>query len=165
VITPRELADSQGVLREGSEAGDRQLSVGIISGTLLPSPPLRSQRSLRDRETGAMLKIAVVTPYYIENEDILQKCHESVLRQSYPCTHILVADGHPKSLFDEQPKAMHIILPQANGDMGNTPRAIGGILADAYGFDGSPISMRTTGMTLCIMRGLSRRMRRIIRSR
>ena len=82
-----------------------------------------------------MLKIAVVTPYYKENDDILQKCHVSVLSQSYPCTHILVADGHPKSLFDEQPKTMHIILPQANGDMGNTPRAIGGILADAYGFD------------------------------
>jgi hypothetical protein len=59
----------------------------------------------------------------------------SVLHQSYSCTHILVADGHPKSLFDEQPKTMHIILPQASGDMGNTPRAIGGILANAYGFD------------------------------
>ena len=81
-----------------------------------------------------MLKIAVVTPYNKENDDILRQCHVSVLRQSYPCTHILVADGHPKSLFDE-PKTMHVILPQANGDMGNTPRAIGGILADAYGFD------------------------------
>jgi glycosyltransferase involved in cell wall biosynthesis len=82
-----------------------------------------------------MLKIAVVTPCYKENDDILRQCHLSVLRQSYPCTHILVADGHPKSLFDEQPKTMHVILPQANGDMGNTPRAIGGILADASGFD------------------------------
>jgi glycosyltransferase involved in cell wall biosynthesis len=88
-----------------------------------------------DQETSAMPKIAVVTPYYKEDDDVLQKCHMSVLRQSYSCTHILVADGHPKSLFDEQPKTMHIILPQASGDMGNTPRAIGGILADAYGFD------------------------------
>jgi hypothetical protein len=57
------------------------------------------------------------------------------MQQSYPCTHILVADGHPKPLFYEQPKTMHVVLPQANLDMGNTPRAIGGILADAYGFD------------------------------
>ena len=88
-----------------------------------------------DRGTGAMLKVAVVTPYYKESDDILRQCHESVLRQSYPCTHILVADGHPKALFDGHPKTMHVTLPQANGDQGNTPRTVGGILAEAYGFD------------------------------
>jgi len=82
-----------------------------------------------------MLKVAVITPYYKENDDILRQCHLSVLHQIYPCIHILVADGHPKSQFDGQPRTMHITLPQANGDVGNTPRAIGGILADAYGFD------------------------------
>jgi len=82
-----------------------------------------------------MVKIAVVTPYYKENDDVLRQCHLSVVRQSYPCTHILVADGHPKSQFDNEPRTMHITLPQANGDVGNTARAIGGILADAYGFD------------------------------
>jgi glycosyltransferase involved in cell wall biosynthesis len=82
-----------------------------------------------------MLKIAVVTPYYNEKDDIVNNCHSSVMQQSYPCAHILVADGHPKSQFDEQPKTMHVVLPQENADMGNTPRAIGGILADAYGFD------------------------------
>jgi glycosyltransferase involved in cell wall biosynthesis len=82
-----------------------------------------------------MLKIAVVTPYYKERDNILVQCHESVAQQSYPCTHILVADGHPKPMFNEQPKILHVTLPQANEDTGNTPRAIGGILADAYGFD------------------------------
>jgi Glycosyl transferase family 2 len=82
-----------------------------------------------------MLKIAIVTPYYNEDNDILNNCHSSVMQQSYPCTHILVADGHPKPQFHEQPKTMHVILPQPNADMGNTPRTIGGILADAYGFD------------------------------
>jgi hypothetical protein len=82
-----------------------------------------------------MLKIAVVTPYCNEEDDMVNNCHSSVMHQSYPCTHILVADGHPKSQFDEQPKTMHVVLPQANADVGNTPRAIGGILADAYGFD------------------------------
>jgi hypothetical protein len=82
-----------------------------------------------------MLKVAVVTPYYKESDDILRQCHESVLRQSYPCMHILVADGHPKALFYGHPKTMHVTLPQANGDQGNTPRTVGGILAEAYGFD------------------------------
>src|SRR5262245_29413636 len=81
-----------------------------------------------------MLKIAVVTPYYNEDDDILNNCHSSVIHQSYPCTHFLVADGHPKPQFHAQPKTMHVILPQANADMGNTPRAVGGILAEAYGF-------------------------------
>src|ERR1700730_6908863 len=82
-----------------------------------------------------MLKIAVVTPYYKENDDILRQCHLSVLRQRYPCTHILVADGHPKSLFDDQPKTMHVNSLQANRDAGSPPRAIGGILPDASGFE------------------------------
>jgi glycosyltransferase involved in cell wall biosynthesis len=82
-----------------------------------------------------MLKIAVVTPYYNEDNEILERCHLSVMHQSYPCTHILVADGNPKPQFDGRPKTMHVILPQVNADMGNTPRAIGGILADTYGFD------------------------------
>ena len=87
------------------------------------------------QEPDMMLKIAVVTPYYNEDNDILEHCHSSVMNQSYPCTHILVADGNPKPQFDEQPNTMHVILPQANADLGNTPRGIGGILADAYGFD------------------------------
>lgn len=87
------------------------------------------------QENIEMLKIAVVTPYYNEDHVILSNCHSSVMHQTYPCTHILVADGHPKPQFDEQPKTMHVILPRTNADMGNTPRAIGGILADSYGFD------------------------------
>jgi hypothetical protein len=82
-----------------------------------------------------MLKVAIVTPYYNEDKDILDYCHSSVMDQSYSCTHILVADGNPRPWFNERPRTMHVILPQANGDCGNTPRAIGGILADSYGFD------------------------------
>lgn len=83
-----------------------------------------------------MKRIAVVTPYYKESDDILMKCHESVLGQTISCQHILVADGHPRRLFDKSPNTMHVILPKANADNGNTPRALGGLLADSYGFDG-----------------------------
>ena len=82
-----------------------------------------------------MLKIAVVTPYYKESSAILRQCHESVVQQTYECQHILVSDGHPEMAFDSSPKALHVKLPMANGDNGNTPRAIGGILAERNGFD------------------------------
>jgi glycosyltransferase involved in cell wall biosynthesis len=82
-----------------------------------------------------MLRIAVVTPYYKEDDAVLLQCHESVLRQSYECHHILVADGYAKDLFENSPRTQHIRLPLSHGDNGNTPRAIGGILADRQGFD------------------------------
>src|SRR5579871_2244121 len=80
-----------------------------------------------------MLKVAVVTPYYKESPEVLRKCHESVLAQTHKCDHFLVADGHPSPLFANHPH--HIILPHANGDNGNTPRAIGGLLAESQGYD------------------------------
>ncbi len=83
-----------------------------------------------------MHRIAVVTPYYKEDRAVLEQCRESVFAQSYPCDHIAVADGFPIALFDDDaPRTLHVKLPQANADNGNTPRAIGGILAEAYGYD------------------------------
>jgi len=82
----------------------------------------------------AAFRVAVVTPYYREAEEVLRRCHESVLAQTYPCVHIVVADGHPAAAFDGA-DALHVKLPQGNADNGNTPRAIGGLLAESYGFD------------------------------
>lgn len=82
-----------------------------------------------------MLNIAVVTPYYQEPDDVLLQCHNSVLAQTHPCTHILVADGHAKPIFKASPRTLHAQLPQPNADYGNTPRFIGAALADSYGFD------------------------------
>jgi len=82
-----------------------------------------------------MLNIAVITPYYQETDEQLLQCHHSVLAQTHPCTHILVADGHAKPIFETGPRVLHVPLPQGNADYGNTPRFIGGILADSYGFD------------------------------
>ncbi|MGB8364325.1 MAG: glycosyltransferase family 2 protein [Rhizomicrobium sp.] len=82
-----------------------------------------------------MYRIAVVTPYYKEDRAVLAQCHDSVLHQSYPCDHIAVADGFPSELFEAGPRTLHVKLPKGNDDNGNTPRAIGGILAEAYGYD------------------------------
>ena len=82
-----------------------------------------------------MLRVAVVTPYHVESDAVLMQCHDSVLRQTVPCHHVLVADGHPRALFDASPRTMHVALREANDDNGNTPRTIGGMLARQRGFD------------------------------
>jgi glycosyltransferase involved in cell wall biosynthesis len=81
------------------------------------------------------LKIAVVTPYIAQDEDWLRQCQQSVQSQTYPCTHIAVADGAPHPVFANAPNTRHVVLPESNKDYGNTPRALGAMLADSYGFD------------------------------
>lgn len=81
------------------------------------------------------MKIAVVTPYYKETLPTLRRCNRSVLDQTVACTHVVVADGHPKSIFKDVIRVEHVILPKRNEDNGNTPRGIGGLLAESWGFD------------------------------
>jgi glycosyltransferase involved in cell wall biosynthesis len=78
--------------------------------------------------------IAVVTPYHREPVDTLERCHRSVATQTIPCRHIMVADGAPNSSLDVW-NVDHLVLPQAHGDNGNTPRAVGALSALARGFD------------------------------
>ncbi|MFN8011590.1 MAG: tetratricopeptide repeat protein [Holophagaceae bacterium] len=80
------------------------------------------------------LRVAVVTPYHAEPEAMLRKGHESVLAQTYPATHILVADGRPAP-FVEGWKAQHVVLPVASRDNGHTPRTVGALSAIRQGFD------------------------------
>src|SRR5271166_697694 len=80
------------------------------------------------------LKVAVVTPYHREPTEWLAQCIAGVAAQTYPCTHILVADGFPRPDL-VPPAAQHIQLPRAHADNGNTPRAIGSISAIGEGFD------------------------------
>ena len=80
------------------------------------------------------MKVAVVTPYFDEPLEILERCHASVLAQTHGATHILVADGHPRR--DVQGwDAQHLTLPQSHADGGDTPRAIAAISALNQGFD------------------------------
>jgi hypothetical protein len=74
------------------------------------------------------LRVAVITPYYRESLEILRHCHESVRAQTYPCTHFLIADGHPRQEIAAWP-AQHLILSQCHDDLGNTPRAVGSLSA------------------------------------
>jgi len=80
------------------------------------------------------MRIAVVTPYYDESEEILRICHDSVCRQSYPATHIMVADGRPQAWVGAS-TAQHLVLPVSHDDCGDTPRGLGALSAIAQGFD------------------------------
>ncbi len=82
-----------------------------------------------------VFRIAVVTPYYKETEEVLRQCLESVRQQTYPCDHFLVADGHPVDFLEPSSRIKHVILPKANADNGNTPRGIGSLLAAMDGYD------------------------------
>jgi glycosyltransferase involved in cell wall biosynthesis len=80
------------------------------------------------------MRVAVITPYYREDQNILRKCHESVRQQTHPCAHFMVADGFPREEISRW-EVEHFILPKAHGDSGNTPRGIGSLSAMNQGYD------------------------------
>lgn len=82
---------------------------------------------------GFAVKIAVVTPYYKETLDQIQRCHRSVKDQTVPCDHFLVSDGFPQDVIDGW-DAHHIRLPN-HADYGDTPRMVGAASAASLGYD------------------------------
>lgn len=83
----------------------------------------------------APLRVAVITPYFGESIEILENCHRSVLNQSYPCIHFLISDGSPRAAEVQKWRAEHITLPRPHGDVGNTPRCVGSLVARNLDFD------------------------------
>ncbi|MEI9963395.1 MAG: glycosyltransferase [Caulobacteraceae bacterium] len=81
-----------------------------------------------------MLRVAVVTPYFKEPLELLRQCHLSVARQTYPCLHVMVADGFPQAALDGW-QIDHLTLPRPHGDIGSTPRLVGCYHAIGLGFD------------------------------
>jgi glycosyltransferase involved in cell wall biosynthesis len=84
------------------------------------------------------MRVAVVTPYYREPLETLRHCQLSVARQTYPCSHVMVADGFPNPALDDW-AIDHIRLPRPHFDIGSTPRLVGsyhaiGLAADAIAF-------------------------------
>jgi hypothetical protein len=80
------------------------------------------------------MRVAVVTPYYKETDEILTQCHNSVVAQEASCDHFLIADGFPNPLVTGW-RAEHIVMPRAHADNGNTPRVVGAISAFNLGYD------------------------------
>jgi glycosyltransferase involved in cell wall biosynthesis len=91
-------------------------------------------QSSRIRAGSAALRVAIVTPYYRESLETLRRAHDSVLAQTHPATHFLIADGHPQDAV-RQWRTPHIELSAAHDDWGDTPRAIGTIAALSEGYE------------------------------
>jgi glycosyltransferase involved in cell wall biosynthesis len=78
------------------------------------------------------MKVAVITPYYKEPQDVLTRCYQSVIHQTYDTVdHFMVADGLPTEL---PVRIKHIQLPKCR-DFGDTPRGVASAVAWAQGYD------------------------------
>ena len=77
---------------------------------------------------------AVITPYHNESLEILKRCHRSVCAQTREATHFLVADGSGRAVIDQW-NCQHLVLPQGHSNCGNTPRAVGALLAASQGYE------------------------------
>lgn len=76
------------------------------------------------------MKVAIITPYYKESNETLERCIKSVQNQTYKnIIHILIADGNPTDL-NLPSEIKHIIIPNSN-DVGTTPRNVGALIAMA----------------------------------
>jgi hypothetical protein len=81
-----------------------------------------------------ILKIAVISPYYNESDEMLLRCINSVRSQSVDCDHFLISDGLPKQWIDDE-HVRHIRLGKSHSDYGNTPRGLGAQLAISEDYD------------------------------
>lgn len=79
-------------------------------------------------------RIAVVTAYYREPRQQIERAIASVKGQSVASDHIVVADGNPQAWVDEA-NVRHIRLDTSHRDYGNTPRGVGALLAVSEDYD------------------------------
>jgi cellulose synthase/poly-beta-1,6-N-acetylglucosamine synthase-like glycosyltransferase len=81
------------------------------------------------------VKIAIITPYYKESREAIERCIESVKQQTIKSDHFLISDGNPQFFLDNI-GVRHIKLDVPHGDYGNTPRGICAQLAISEGYCG-----------------------------
>lgn len=77
----------------------------------------------------------IVTPYFNEPRALIERCIDSVARQTVHADHLLIADGHPAMWIDAL-SVRHIKLDRCHANFGNTPRAIGLLMGVAEGYSG-----------------------------
>ena len=80
-------------------------------------------------------RYCVVTPYFKEEPSLLNRCIDSVVRQTVAADHILVADGFPQEWISTT-RVRHAILDRPHGDYGNVARGIGALMAVAEKYQG-----------------------------
>jgi hypothetical protein len=118
-----------GLAARSSDGDLRRALIQLLVSARIPDDWIGSSATTHSRE----IRVAVVTAYHREDLATLRRCHESVVAQTYPCRHFLVADGVPRDEVDDW-DAQHIRLDRAHADFGDTPRAVGGEAAVAQGY-------------------------------
>jgi glycosyltransferase involved in cell wall biosynthesis len=83
---------------------------------------------------GPTKRICVITPYYQEPRELIERCLASVRAQTVCVDHLLVADGFSQPWLEEAP-VRHIKLDRAHGDYGNAARGAAALLAVAEQYD------------------------------
>ncbi|MGE5202949.1 MAG: hypothetical protein ACM3O6_12890 [Acidobacteriota bacterium] len=81
------------------------------------------------------MRLAVVTPYFNESTEVLQRCMASVRSQTVSVGHILVADGNPQYRIEAHADVTHVVLRQRAADFGDTPRCLGFVLGIRSEYD------------------------------
>jgi hypothetical protein len=87
------------------------------------------------KDDGVPARYAIVTPYFRESRQILERCFHSVRRQTVKVDHIVVADGFAQQWIDDEP-VRHFKLDRCHDDYGNTPRGLGMLLAISEQYKG-----------------------------
>lgn len=100
----------------------------------VPAERIAAASDYRGNARTSHRRVAVVTPYYKEDRATLQRCIDSVKAQGPNVTHILVADGFPQDWIADT-GAVHVRLSHGCADAGNSPRALGALLAISRGCD------------------------------
>jgi len=78
------------------------------------------------------MRVAVITPYHNETPEVLSRCYQSVIHQTYKdITHFMVADGSPSEL----PLQIQQMSVPKCADFGDTPRGVASAVAWAQGYD------------------------------
>jgi hypothetical protein len=91
-----------------------------IDDTRLPS---LHNKQMAARRAAAANRYAIVTPYFRETRDALERCFRSVRRQTVAVDHIVVADGFAQQWIDGEP-VRHLRLDICHDDFGGTPRGL-----------------------------------------
>lgn len=121
-IDPLTLASSDQRARQASTIDDTRL-------------PSFHNKQMAARRAAAANRYAIVTPYFRETRDKLERCFGSVRRQTVAVDHIVVADGFAQQWIDGEP-VRHLRLDISHDDFGGTPRGLGALLAASEGYRG-----------------------------
>ena len=80
------------------------------------------------------MKIAAVTSYFNEPDEMLKRCMDSVQAQTIATDHFLISNGPKRDLIARN-DLIHVSVGKTHRNFANTPRAIGAMMAISRDYD------------------------------